>query len=216
MYGFYESPGRSFEPGDIFFSIPFLSLKYPLTFFRPRPKAQGTADIFTPADCDPKDTDTAKGSLQHQTVILLSHGCEVDAVQRAVDAKQASIDRRYFLVAPVKPFAPSASVNLAERTRSGQQPDRFYLPPHEALADAEHYVDLRRITPINVPYFLEAEKTGKRQLALTEPARLALQGHIGLFFSGLALYVQPIPCPHCGQEVDPTLFKVPSTQPEDE
>ncbi|MGB6876097.1 MAG: hypothetical protein WBD87_08680 [Candidatus Acidiferrales bacterium] len=215
MDGFYEPPGLKFEPGDIFFSIPFLALKYPLTFFRPRPREEGLADIFTPAQANPKDTDTAKGSLQHRSVILLSHGCELDGVQRDVEAKQATLERRYWLAAPVQPLSAVTSADLKERTRNGQQPTRFYLPPDQALADAEHYADLRRITPINVPYFLEANKAGNRKLTLTEPARLALQSHIGMFFSGLALYVQPVPCPHCGREVDPTLFKVPSTDDEE-
>jgi hypothetical protein len=53
-----------------------------------------------------------------------------------------------------------------------------------------------------VPYFL----TGKKIGSISKTAILAMQAHIGLFFSGLVIYVQSIRCPNCAENIDPTTF----------
>jgi hypothetical protein len=211
MDDFYLSPGARLEPGDILIEVPFPALRYPLEYFRPNLKNPKIADKFTPDDCKPKDCDTARGSFQLRVVMLLSHGCELDGVERDVTAKKTEMGRRYWLVAPVQRLSDLTSALMQERTRAGQQYNKFHLPAVNMLQNEESYVDLRKITPINAPYI----STAKKIASLTKPATLALQAHIGLFFSGLVLYVQPIKCPTCATEIDPRTFLVPSSNEEE-
>ena len=212
MEEFYVSPGSSFEPGDIFSEIPFPALKHPLEFFRasPNPRAGSNATIFVAAQGHtPKPGDTARGSCTTRQVILLSHGCELDGVKRDVEAGQTSYGNRFWLAAPVQPLS-ACGPKITERTLTGRQPNKFLLPLGGPFREP-HFVDLRKITPINVPYFGEAQKV----CSLSRSAVLSLQAHIGLFFSGLVLYVQPIPCPVCETPIDPTRFVAASTDEED-
>jgi hypothetical protein len=211
MEDFYLPPGSRLEPGDILIEVPLPALRYPLEFFRPSTKTPKSADMFTLDDCRPKDGDTARGPFQLRVVMLLSHGCELDGVERDVQAKKTERGRRYWLVAPVQRLLNGTTLRMQERTRAGQQYNKFYLPPVEMLQNEESYVDLRKITPVNAPYITNAKKIA----SLTRPAILALQAHIGLFFSGLVLYVQPIKCPTCSNEIDPTKFLAPSSDEEE-
>jgi hypothetical protein len=210
MEGFYLPPGAQLEPGDIFLEVPFPALRHPLEYFRPSTKTQKTAAIFDQTDCSPKDGDTARGPFQLRTVILLSHGCELDAVTRDVAAKKTESARRYWLVAPIQKLS-SCVEKMRVRTTEGRQPNKFFLPAAEFLQNEDYFADLRKITPINAPYIMAAKKIA----SLTKPATTALQAHIGLFFSGLVLYVQPIECPECHTPIDPTRFLVPSQDEEE-
>jgi hypothetical protein len=90
------------------------------------------------------------------------------------------------------------------------------LEPGEKIFDnVEHYVDLRKITPINTPYFFEASNSEKKLCSLTLDAIAAPHGHLGLFFSGLVLYVQPVPCPVCNTPIDLKSFVIPSPEGEE-
>ena len=163
--------------------------------------------MFAAADGhQPQAGDTARGAFTKRAVILLSWECEIDAVYRDHEKHGVHLDRRYWLAAPIKPLS-ELKPKMKARTEAGTQPNKFLLPAGGAgsnspFADAAHFVDLRQITPITVPYFREAKKIG----SLSRPAILAMQAHLGMFFSGLVIYVQPIPCPHCNGPVDPTLF----------
>lgn len=211
MAGFYLPPGPNLEPGDIFSEIPFPALRYPLEYFRPSTKNPREAQVLDPTANPPKDGDTAKGPFRLRPVILLSHGCELDGVDRDVARKHTTYERRYWLAAPLLKLSDSSSELMKERTRNGDQPNKFYLPATEFLGHEEGFVDFRKITPINCRYFLD----GRKICGLTEPAVLAMQAHLGLFFSGLILYVQPIPCPQCRNLIDPTLFVRRSEDKED-
>ena len=214
MEGFYLPPGPQLEPGDVFLDVPFPALKHPLEYFRPSAKKRDTADIFNREVSPPKSGDTARGPFQERLVMLLSHGCELDAVKRDVEANRTEWSRRYWLAAPVQPLR-ECSEKMQERTRRSQQPNKFYLPSAGFLDNFEHYVDLRKITPINAPYFLEAAEDGRKLCSLTEDAIAALHAHLGLFFSGLVLYVQPVPCPACSTPIDPKPFVAPSPSEEE-
>jgi hypothetical protein len=198
------------EPGDIFSDIPFPSLKYPLEWFRASPnrRGQSNATIFSEARGDrPQLGDTARGSFAKRSVILLSWECEIDAVFRDHQEHGVHLAKRYWLAAPIKPVS-DLRPRMAERTAQGRQPNKFLLPPGTPESGPSpfgrdpQYIDLRQITPITVPYFTQERKIG----SLSESAILAMQAHIGMFFSGLVIYVQPIDCPNCGQPIDPTTF----------
>jgi hypothetical protein len=214
---FYVPPGQKFEPGDIFSDIPFPALKYPLEWFRasPNPKNKGGASIFAAADGHvPQSGDTARGAFTKRTVVLLSWECEIDAVFRDQAKFGISVDRRYWLAAPVKPVS-ELKEKMKARTAEGRQPNKFLLPPSTAesegpFGDAPQFIDLRQITPITVSYFVDAQEQGRKIGSLSRPAILAMQAHLGMFFSGLVIYVQPISCPKCNENIDPTMFVVDS------
>jgi hypothetical protein len=87
------------------------------------------------------------------------------------------------------------------------------LPPAEGnpFGDLPQFIDLRQITPITVPYFQEGSKVA----SLSKTAILAMQAHLGMFFSGLVVYVQPIPCPKCNHPIDPAEFVTASAEEPD-
>jgi hypothetical protein len=202
---FYCPPGSEIEPGDVFLDIPFPSFKHPLTFFRVNPnKDPKSAQVFTPEETALKTGDSPRGSVELRPVMLLSHGCEVERVLRHENPQ-----RRQWLAAPII-LLDECNDKMKARTREGTQPNRFFLPAAKFLDEKEGQVDLRKITAINCQYFLDADRQGKRILALSEIARLELHIQIGVFFSGLALYVQGISCPECGALIDPTQFQIPS------
>lgn len=216
---FYIPPGQNFEPGDIFSDVPFPALRHPLEFFRasPNPRNKGGATVFSAAEGhNPQPGDTAKGAFTKRTVILLSWECEIDAVFRDQEKFGIGIDRRYWLAAPIKPI-DDLKPKMKMRTAEGTQPNKFLLPPDGPdskgpFGNAAQFVDLRQITPITVPYFVEAKKIG----SLSRPAILSMQAHLGMFFSGLVIYVQPITCPNCNEGIDPTLFVARSVEDEED
>ncbi|HLW80222.1 MAG TPA: hypothetical protein VKU44_11555, partial [Terriglobia bacterium] len=166
----------------------------------------GIATVFDAAEHGaPQGGDIPKSSVEYKTVMLVSHGCELDRVL----VRGEPPERRHWLAAPVHPLS-AAREQTQQRTREGGQPNRFYLRPSRYTGEHELCVDLRKITPINCQYFIEAAETSRRVCSLTEQARAALFSHLGVFFSGRALYLQPIPCPHCGNEVDSSQFQVSS------
>ena len=210
---FYTSPGSEIEPGDIFLDIFFPALKYPLAYFRINyTKNNKVGHLLTPEESKVQPGDSPRGSVEPRTVMLVSHGCEVERVLRSEDST-----KRHWLAAPVLPLEKCASEKMKDRVRKGTQPNRFYLPPTDYLRGGEWQVDLRKITPINCQFFVDADVNGRRLCSLSETAKLELHSQLGVFFSGLALYIQSIPCPSCGAEIDPTLFQVESGQePDDE
>lgn len=219
---FYLPPGSTLEPGDIFSDIPFPALKHPLEFFRasPNPKNKGGATLFVAADGhEPQAGDTARGALTKRAVVLLSWECEIDAVFRDQIEHGIHLQKRYWLAAPIKPVS-DLGPKMKVRTAEGRQPNKFLLPPDgpdskSPFGNNAQFIDLRQITPITVPYFIEAQDAGKKIGSLSKPAILSMQAHLGMFFSGLVIYVQPIPCPHCKGSIDPSLFVADSVEEAD-
>jgi hypothetical protein len=132
--------------------------------------------------------------------MLLSHGCEVDRVLR-----REPPDRRHWLAAPIHSLRECGE-RTQQRTRDRTQPNRFYLPPSPYTENEERCVDLRKITPINAQYFRDSVRVCSLK---TEPQK-ALFAHLGVFFSGYALYITPIACPTCTTEIDASRFRVES------
>ena len=200
---FYTPPGEILEQGDAFLEIPFPASKFPLQFFRPSLKQKGMASLYSADDPDPVDTkpgDSLKGTFEFRTVMLVSHGCEIEQVER-----HHAIDRRAWLAAPLAPLS-ECSPETQTRTRENRQPNKFYLRPSSYDPNVEWYLDLRKITPVQCRYFYNAKKL----FSLTPIARAALWSSLGIFFSGLALYQGPITCPKCQEEIDGSKFVVKS------
>jgi len=198
---FYASPGEQFEPGDIFIRLPFVSLKYPLRYWRAQGNDPNKATLCDLEHGEPRpNQDTPKSSLEHRSMMLLSHGCEIDRVLKKEDPR-----RRVFLAAPVLPLA-ECNPETQTRTREGNQPNRFYLRPSQYTGESELCVDFRKITPIIAQYFIDSDRT----CSLSENARKFLFSKLGVFFSGYALYLGPIECPVCETPFDVSQFLVPS------
>jgi hypothetical protein len=205
---FYTPPGAILEQGDAFVEIPFPASKFPLQFFRPSIKQKGMAALYSADDPEPVDAkpgDSLKGTFEFKTVMLLSHGCEVEQVER----DHGAVERRAWLAAPLAPLA-ECSAEMQKRTRENRQPNKFYLRPSQ-YDSSEWYLDLRKITPVQCRYFYNAKKL----FSLTQIAREALWSSLGIFFSGLALYQGPIICPRCQKEIDGSKFVVKSSDDPD-
>jgi len=199
---FYTPPGEILEQGDVFLEVPFPVSKFPLQFFRPSIKQKGMAQLYSADDPEPVDAkpgDSLKGTFEFKTVMLLSHGCEVEQVER-----DDATERRAWLAAPLAPLG-ECSETTQKRTRDNRQPNKFYLRPSQ-YGVGEWYVDLRKSTPVQCRYFYSAKKL----FSLTAIARAALWSSLGIFFSGLALYHGPISCPKCQCEIDGSKFVVKS------
>jgi hypothetical protein len=202
---YFQSPGSIFEPGDIFFGIPFPTLKHPLFFYRRSSKNKKQASVFYEEDAvAPTGGDSAHATFTKRTVILLSHGCELEAVERDVASRQTDYERRYWLAAPIRRLY-DCDQKMIVSTAEGRQQNKFFLPAQSPFNEPQ-FVDLRMIAPITVPYFRQAEK----KCSLKPDAVASLQAHLCLFFSGLIFSVQPVDCPHCGGPIDPREFVVPS------
>jgi hypothetical protein len=213
-------PGQTFEPGDVFAEIAFPNLRAPVRYYRRRKdpstreqKANATQPEYyqLPDNVSAKDGDIIHTSFQRRTVMVLSHGCEMEKVL----SRGANPDRRHWSVAPVDRIpAPTDELEQrrVDRIRAGNQPNRFYVPENDFLRPGDYAVDLRRITPLPASCFLDAQKI----CSLSETARDDLYAQIGVNFSGWAFYLAPVPCPNCGHEFDPREFLVSSGDDPDE
>lgn len=207
MSDFYLPPGKILEQGDVFLEIPFPNSKFPLQFFRPSTKQKGMANLFSPDEepAEPKPGDSLRGNFEFKTVMLASHGCEVEQVER-----DNATSRRSWLAAPIYQLSDCSSV-MQQRTRENRQPNKFYLPASTYGDNREWYVDLRKITPIQCRYFYSATKL----YSLNQGTRTSLWSQLGIFYSGLALYQGPIDCPKCGTAIDSSHFVVKSAHDEE-
>jgi hypothetical protein len=204
---FYIPPAAILEQGDVFLEIPFPASKFPLQFFRPSVKQKGMAQLYSaddPEPVDPKPGDSLKGTFEFKTVMLISHGCEVEQVER-----EKATEKRGWLAAPLAPLSECSPI-MQCRTRENRQPNKFYLRP-SSYDSTEWFVDLRKITPVQCRYFYGAKKL----FSLTPIARTALWSSLGIFLSGLALYHGPINCPQCQCEIDGSKFVVKSSEDAD-
>ena len=192
---YFESPDKVLAPGDIFPAVPFPLLKYPLRTYRPDAKAQrsGHVQVFA-SEGSAKPGDIAHCTFQHLRAMLLSHGCEIDKV-----VEPSMSERRHLLVAPVETFSKSFSPELVERIRAGQQPNRLYLPAVHPFDKLEQCVDLRRILPVPAKYLVDAQS--QRIATLSQTAKADLSAQLGVYFSGLAIYVQDVNCPYCQGQI---------------
>jgi hypothetical protein len=211
---YITEPGSSFEPGDVFSGVAFPNLRHPFRRYRlsTKPRDKNCPEIFESVAGADKPGDIIHSTFERKTVMLVSHGCELDKVLKL----GANAARRHWSCAPIEPFhldPPQPLVKARqERTRQGTQPNRFYIPPNKFLGDAEHYVELRRITPLPAQYFIEAAKV----CSLSDDARDDLYAQMGVNQSGLILYVELIPCPTCGTKIDPKDYMIASTDDAEE
>jgi hypothetical protein len=208
------APGDEYEPGDVFENVPFPNLRHPFKRYRlsTKPQEKNRPEIFASTEGDDKPGDIIHSTFERKTVMLLSHGCELDKVLKL----GANPTRRHWSCAPLEQFRPDAGdERLAarqQRIREGTQWNRLYIPPNEFIGAGELCVDLRRITPLPAQYFLES----RRVCSLSEDALFDLYSQMGVNQSGLVIYLQPVPCQKCGEKVDPKQFFVPSNDDAEE
>lgn len=212
------APGLEFEPGDVFSDIAFPNLRHPFKRYRPDPKPPEPKkkQLFVSVEGADKPGDIIHSTFDRKLVMVVSHGCELDKVLKL----RGNPARKHWSCAPVESFhanveGQTALADRQERTRNGLQPNRFYIPQNKYLGELEHYVDLRRITPLPAQYFIEAKN--KKACSLSEDGKYDLWAQMGINQSGLLFYVQTIPCPECGTEIDPKQYMIESgNDPEDD
>jgi hypothetical protein len=201
------APTDEFGPGDVFVNVPFPNLRHPFKRYRlsTKPLEKNRPVIFESVEGEDKPGDIIHSTFERKTVMLLSHGCELDKVLKL----GMNPARRPWSCAPLDVFKPdSEDQKLAarqQRIREGTQWNRFYIPPTE-YTPGESFIDLRRTTPLPAQYFLESKKL----CSLSEDALFDLYAQMGVNQSGLVVYVQPLVCLKCGEKVDPKQFFVPS------
>jgi hypothetical protein len=206
MGDFYVAPGKAIEQGDIYVEIHFSAIRHPFEFFRLRPQkvgkqpAQPTADVFTLEQSQLKSGDSPRSPWKKTAMAMfISHGCEVEGTER-----DDAIEKRHWLAAPIGKLS-QYGYDMQTRIRERTQPNKFFLPPDGEFGfPEEQCADLRYITPIQCKYFTEGEK----RCSLSMAAVNDLRSQLGVFFTGLQIWWEPINCAVCGSVVDPADYLV--------
>lgn len=208
MGDFYVGPNAAIEQGDIFEAIHFAAIRHPFEFFRIRPDKPGKpaprlADIFTPEQSPIKSGDTPRAPWRKTArAMFISHGCEVEGMER-----DNAIEKRHWLAAPIEALSQYGT-GMQTRIRERRQPNKFFLPIDKEFGfTEEHCVDLRYITPIQCQYFTK----GSKRCSLSPEALNDLRSQLGVFFTGLQIWWEPINCAVCGNEVNPADYLIKST-----
>lgn len=134
------------------------------------------------SDMEITETFGQKSRTNSYTVIVLSHGCEIDKR----DASVAICGR-------VKPLSGERSARFIEALREGNVAHAMYLPESSTLA--ESYVNFRDIYRVALDDARRAIAEGRRRLCLSDAGQLALQGFIYRFFARVRLEDLLIPPP---------------------
>ena len=220
---FYAHPAAQISPGDIFAEIPFAVSVAPTKVARNpgyNPKVgRGPADfrqIYTlPGDVllnsklATQQGEEILGNARVSKALFLSWGSEVDTILRAI-GRSGRIGKRAWLAAPVYKLDDIPAGNTEEDPetheqtpirdliRRGNVRDCFYLPPFPGQPPAEHYADLRKITPVGVQYFLEG--IPQRIATLTEGSLNEMFSQLLWSLTRVELFFRPIQC-ECGRQV---------------
>lgn len=126
------------------------------------------------SDMEITETLGARSRTYSYTVIVLSHGCEIDK-------REANVA----ICARVKPVSGERSARYAEALRDGNVAHAMYLPESSTLP--ESYVDFRGIYRVALDDARRAIAEGRRCLSLSEAGQLALQGFVYRFFARVRL-----------------------------
>jgi hypothetical protein len=223
----YAHPTPQLSPGDIFPSLPFAVLVSPLRVARKHaynpPAGRGPAEfrrIYTlPGDAEQLpggsqiETQQGEETLAANRVVkgmLLTWGSQIEADERTIE-HQGRVGKKGWLAAPIYRIGDvpenhmeedpvtHARVPLRELIRENKCRDNFYLLPLPGeLAGEDHYVELRKITPIGVQFFLDSRPT--RIATLTQDSLNELFSALMWSLTRAELFFRPITC-ECGREV---------------
>lgn len=223
----YAHPTPLLSPGDIFPSLPFTILTSPTRVARPSawnpPAGRGPAEfkrIYTlpgeAAQLQPGsriETQQCEETLATTRVVkgmLLTWGSQIESDERTIQ-NQGRVGRKGWLAAPIFKISDipqnseeedpltRARVPLRDLIRQNRCRDNFYLPPFpEVQGGEDHYVELRRITPIGVQYFLDSRAA--RIATLTQDSLNELFSALLWSLTRAELFFRPVTC-ECGREV---------------
>jgi hypothetical protein len=197
---FLVSPGALMDSGDIFLEIPFPNMKWPLEAMRPYPKhkieSMGVPYLPVNETALGKD-DIVKVTVQRRTIMLLSHGCEVDKI---IEYPFDSLKKHHWLCAPIDPLSKCAP-DQKLRVLAGTQPNKFYIPADKRISNEEMVVDLRRITPINCTYLIDDKKHNRAVCSIGQKYKDDLKAKLLEFFCRIAL-LSHFECPNCKEAID--------------
>jgi hypothetical protein len=223
----YAHPTTLLSPGDIFPSLPFNVLTSPIRIARRHaynpPAGRGPAE-FRRIYTFPNDVAQLQGGVQIETQqgeetlattrvvkgMLLTWGSQIEADERTIE-NQGRVGRRGWLAAPIfrvldvpanameEDPLTHTRIPLRDLIRQNKCRDNFYLPPFPGAQDGdEHYVELRKITPIGVQFFLDARAV--RIATLTLDSLNELFSALMWSLTRAELFFRPVAC-ECGREV---------------
>jgi hypothetical protein len=225
MPPFYARPPKELSPGDIFPEIPFSVQLSPIRVARnsginPKPgdPPVNLKRIYTfgegerPANLrlGHEQGEETLASTRMCRAMFLTWGSEVESVERRV-AENGRVGKRSWLAAPIYRLdaVPEGNqeedpetrerVSMRQLIRQGKARDNFYLPPLPGEASTEeHYVELRKITPVGIQFFMDAKSA--RLASLMPEALNELYSNLLWSLTRYELFFHPIKC-ECGKEV---------------
>lgn len=222
---FWREPGGLISPGDVYPQVPASYLPYPLTLIKRysqnlKPKFDtklytiatfGTDPVLKHTLDQPGGDDTVSRS-RLAAGMLLSWGSEIEADLRSYQARGKAKGMTW-LTAPIFDLSTiqdqkkyrneETGEELSDRdiVRLNQNSHTFYLPPFASDPQAHlgRYLELRRMCPVGIEFFLEAK--GARMATLTPEAKNDMYHQLMGFLTRKKLFFHPIACPECGAQV---------------
>lgn len=142
--------------------------------------------------------------------MLLTWGSQIDSDMLTI-RNQGRVGKKAWLAAPVfrlldvpenlneEDPVSHVRVPLRDLIRQNKCRDNFYLPPFpEVEHGEEHYVELRKITPVGAQFFLDSQET--RIVTLKEDSLNELFSALLWSLTRAELFFRPVTC-ECGREV---------------
>lgn len=176
---FYRACREELDQGDLVDAVPWGMVEPPVTICRPsnataptgRARYAPAAEVDRPFSATNSGIETVHVRAKCGPVLVLWHGCEIDASLR-----RRGPARAFAAVAPVRSLGPTIPHEPARHAiREGRRRAFFHLPPVESFN--ESYVDLRQIW--NVPQAILTQ----RRVALGSDAIQALHVHLFQFLT---------------------------------
>jgi len=224
---FYAHPTALLSPGDVFPRLPFSITTAPLRVARLSgwnpPAGREPAEfrkIFTlPQDAqrlsnlriETQQREDTLASTRVTMGMLLTWGSQIEADQVRVET-QGRVGKLAWLAAPiyrlldvpadVREQDPETHmlVPLRDLVRGGKCRDYFYLPPFpNRSAEGDHYVELRKITPVGMQFFVDSR--AERIATLTEQSLGDLFTTMMWSLTRAELFFRPVTCPRCAEQV---------------
>jgi hypothetical protein len=223
----YKTPAI-ISPGDIYPNVPVSFLLYPPKISRVSaytPKSErgpqefrriyshpaDTKGLNPPVAINKKEGEECLAVARIGVGVLLSHGCKID--EDLKNRQQAGVQRGIvWHLAPVYDLGkipagatimdPEKGQVVSQRdvVRNNQSSNYFYIDPLPTATDAYgHYIDFRKLTPISIEYFIEAEQ--ERLAALDDDALNGCLAQLMWFFTRASYLHEPVSCPNCGDAV---------------
>jgi hypothetical protein len=212
---FYELCGSLISPGDILDKLPLVKLPASLKVARKWPynppskyqvkgRLHEVLEIGKDLHLDASQLESTGEQIlipaRAARAIFLTWGSEVED-----DERSGRLERKDWLVAPVVPITDelrrqrvsATGESVVDAIAGNKSPHFFFLP---GLPDGlgDHYVDLRRISPVAAVHIKKID----RQWRLSASALNDFYHQLIWFFTRKRIFFEPLRCSNCGLKVD--------------